>query len=239
MAGGAYIALSGLRARVDQLDRLASDLANAGTSGYKAERTTTVAAERPTFRATLESAVDVASGPGRIDFRPGTIEPTGRDLDFALEGDAFFVVDTPQGPRYTRNGQFSRRADGTLTTSDDVPIAGENGAIRLSQGAVSVDADGTVRASGVAAGKLRLARFQDMNMLTREDNGRFRAPDGAASAPTQVTVKSGSLEQSNVSVADRMVQLTELGRGFEALQRGITILMNDIEGKAISELGRR
>ncbi|MGE3840661.1 MAG: flagellar hook-basal body protein [Vicinamibacterales bacterium] len=239
MAGGAYIALSGLRARVDQLDRLASDLANAGTSGYKAERTTTVAAERPTFRAALESAVDVASGPGRIDFRPGTIEPTGRDLDFALEGDAFFVVDTPQGARYTRNGQFSRRADGTLTTSDDMPIAGEDGTIKLSQGAVTVDADGTVRAGGVAAGKLRLARFQDLNVLTREDNGRFRAPAEAALAPTAVTVKAGSLEQSNVSVADRMVQLTELSRGFEALQRGITILMNDVDGKAISELGRR
>jgi flagellar basal body rod protein FlgG len=239
MAGGAYAALSGLRARVEQLDRLASDIANAGTSGYKAERTTTVAAERPTFRAVLDSAVDVAPGPGRIDFRPGAIEPTGRDLDFALEGPGFFVIDTPQGPRYTRNGQFARRADGTLTTTDDMPVAGASGPIRLASGPISIDADGTVRAGGVVAGKFRLADFADASVLEREGTGRFRAPDGTTTEAATATVKGKSLEHSNVSMVDRMAQLTEVARGFEALQRGITILMNDVDGRAINELGRR
>jgi flagellar basal body rod protein FlgG len=239
MAGGAYTALSGLQARIAQLDRLAGDLANAGTAGYKAERTTTVATERPTFRAALDSAVDVASGPGRIDFRPGTIEPTGRDLDFALQGPGFFVIDTPQGPRYTRNGQFDRRADGTLVTADDLPVAGEDGPIRLGRGALTVDADGTVRTGGIVAGKLRVVSFAPGETLSRESAGRFRAPDGATPEAGEATVRSGSLEQSNVSVIDRMAQLTEVGRAFEALQRGITVLMNDVDGRAISELGRR
>jgi flagellar basal body rod protein FlgG len=239
MAGGAYAALSGLRARMDQLDRLASDLANVGTSGYKAERTTTVAAERPSFRAVLQSAVDTASGPGRVDFQPGTIEPSGRDLDFAIDGRGFFVVDTPQGPRYTRNGRFARRADGTLTTSDDEPVAGEGGPIQLGKGPVTMDADGTIRAGGVAAGKLKLVDFEDYTRLERETGGRFRAPEGVTPGASTATVLAGSLEHSNVSMVDRMAQLTEVARGFEALQRGLTILMNDVDGRAITELGRR
>jgi flagellar basal body rod protein FlgG len=239
MAGGAYTALSGLRARIEQLDRLASDLANAGTAGYKSERTTTVAAERPTFRATLDSAVDVAPGPGRIDFRAGSIEPTGRDLDFALQGPGFFVIDTAEGPRYTRNGHFGRRADGTLITSDDQPVAGEGGPIRLGAGKVQVEPDGTIRTGNIVAGKLRVVAFTDGQALARESSGRFRAAEGVTQGDGSASVVSGSLEKSNVSVIDRMAQLTEVGRAFEALQRGITVLMNDIDGRAISELGRR
>ena len=124
MAGGAYVALSGLRSRSDHLERLAADIANAGTSGYKAERGTTSAAERPTFDRMLESAIDVAPGPSQLDFQSGVVIPTGRDLDIALRGKGFFVIDTPGGPRYTRNGAFERRADGTLITSDGSVVSG-------------------------------------------------------------------------------------------------------------------
>ena len=75
MAGGAYVALSGLRSRSDHLERLAADIANAGTSGYKAERGTTSAAERPTFDRMLESAIDVAPGPSQLDFQSGVVIP--------------------------------------------------------------------------------------------------------------------------------------------------------------------
>jgi flagellar basal-body rod protein FlgG len=239
MAGGAYAALSGLQARTEQLDRLANDLANANTSGYKGERTTTVAAERPTFGAVLQGAIDVAAGPGRTDFQPGVLETTGRDLDFAMQGKGFFAVTTPAGLRYTRNGHFTRRADGTLTTLDDMPVAGEDGDIRLAPGPITVDADGTIRSQGVVAGKLQVVDFADYSGLLREGSERFRAPETLSAAASTATVLGGHLEQSNVSVADRMVQLTELARGFEALQRGITVLLNEVEGRAISELGRR
>ena len=91
MSGGAYIALSGLRTRVDQLDRISSDLANVNTSGYKAERVTTTSVRRPNFEQSLETAIDVAAAPGFIDFANGQIETTNRDLDLALEGKGFFV----------------------------------------------------------------------------------------------------------------------------------------------------
>lgn len=240
MAGGAYTALSGLRTRMEQLDRVAADLANVNTAGYKAERVTTLAAERPDFSSALKSAIDVTAGPGRLDMRSGSITPTGRDLDFALEGDGFFEIQTPQGVRYTRNGQFDRKADGTLVTTDGLPVLGQNGPIRLASGQVSVDADGTVRTGASVAGKLRVVDFGDYTGLRREEHGRFNATGTArAQAAGGTSVRNASLEQSNASVVDRMVQLTEVKRAFEGLQRGVTVLMNDMDGRAITELGRR
>lgn len=240
MAGGIYTALSGMQARLDQLDRLASDIANVGTAGYKSERTSTIAAERPSFQRTLESAIDVATGPGRLDFRSGAIVSTGRDLDLALEGRGFFVVSTPQGERYTRNGQFDRRSDGTLTTADGMVVQGVDGPIALAKGDIAVESDGTVRAGETIAGRLKVVDVGDYSSLVREDAGRFRVPPGGAvTAAPGVGVKGGALEQSNVSVAERMTQLIEVRRTFEALQRGLSMLANDIDQRAINEFGKR
>jgi flagellar basal-body rod protein FlgG len=241
MAGGAYAALSGLRTRIEQLDRIASDIANVNTSGYKAERVTTSHVQRPDFQTALQSAVDVAAAPGLLDFKLGSILSTSRELDVALEGKGFFVVDTPGGPRYTRNGQFTRRADGTLTTSDGFVVQGEDGPIQLDASEqVSIEEDGTVRTGQVVAGKLRIVDFGDYLTLAREEGARFRVAAGTTpNAATTTTVKAGALEQSNVSMMERMAQLTEVGRNFEALQRGISVLMNEIDGRAITELGRR
>lgn len=241
MAGGTYAALSGLRTRMEQLDRLASDIANAKTSGYKAERVTTNTAERPDFGVTLQAAIDVTPGPGHLDFRPGSMEKTGRDLDFAIEGKGFFVVETAYGTRYTRNGNFVRAADGTLTTADGFPVQGASGPLQIIDlGPLSVADDGTVTAGAQTVGRLRVVDFGEYSSLQREELGRFRAPATLTPADvTDSTVRAGLLEASNVSVVDRMVALTDVARSFEALQRGLTILMNDIDGRAITELGRR
>jgi flagellar basal-body rod protein FlgF len=242
MAGGTYAALSGLRTRMEQLDRLAADLANVNTSGYKSERVTTSHQSRPDFQSTLQTAVDVAAAPGLLDFSHGAMKMTQGELDMALEGRGFFAVQTPGGERYTRNGQFTRGGDGTLTTVDGFAVLGEDGApIPLERGMpISVEPDGTVRAGQNVAGKLKIVEFSNYLTLSREDGARFRAADATAVRPSaNTTVKAGALEQSNVSMVERMAQLTEVGRSFEALQKGISVLMNDIDGRAISELGRR
>ncbi len=241
MAGGTYSALSGLQTRLAQLDRIAADIANAGTAGYKTERVPTVEARRPDFNQVLQTAIDVAAAPGLIDFRDGQIQTTNRDLDVALDGRGFFEIQTDQGVRYTRNGQFSRRPDGTLVTADGNVIQGDGGGpIVVGQGAIAFEPDGSVRAGGVLAGKLKIVDFGDYVGLRRE-GGHFRAEAGTAqtAAPVTSRVLGGTLEASNVQLAERMVQLTEVSRAFEALQRGITTLMNDVDGRAISELGRR
>jgi flagellar basal-body rod protein FlgF len=241
MAGGAYTALSGLRARTEQLDRLASDIANAATAGYKAERSSTVATERETFEGALMAAIDVVPGARRVDFRDGNVVATGRDLDLAIEGRGFFAVDTPGGERYTRNGHFLRRPDGTLGTSDGFELAGESGPIRLEgNGAITVSEDGTIRVGAAVAGKVKIVDFDDYTQLTREGSTRFRAADTATPKDAEETaIKGGALEQSNVSVVERIAQLTEVSRGFEGLQRGIAILTNDLDTHAINALGRK
>jgi flagellar basal-body rod protein FlgF len=243
MAGSQYIALSGMRSRLDQLDRLAADIANVGTAGYKSQRAADAQADRPQFTSVLQSAIDVTSGNRRLDVTPGTMAPTGRDLDFALEGNGFFVIDTPAGLRYTRNGHFSRGTDGTLVTDDGFAVLGTTGPgktapIRLSDGEVEVDPDGTIRAGGNTAGKLKVVTFDNPGGLATESGAKLRAGTAVPLDVAQPSVRIGSLEQSNVSLVDRVAELTGVTRSFEALQKAMSLMMNDIDGRAIDQLGR-
>lgn len=240
MPGGIYSALSGMRTRLEDLDRVAADLANVNTSGYKTERSATSAAERQTFARHLDSAIDVMSNGTRVDFRSGAISTTGRELDAAIEGNGFFVIETPAGLRYTRDGAFTRRGDGTLTTRDGFPVMGEGGVITLGAGPVNIAEDGTIRTGETVAGRLKVISFKAPEDAERESGARFRAAaDRTPEAATDVRVVAGSLESANVTVVDRMAALTEISRAFESLQRGISVLANDIDGRAITELGRR
>ena len=239
MAGGYYAALSGMRTRLEMLDRLASDIANAGTAGYKSERAATLEATRQQFGAELQSAIDVVGGRATLDLRPGVQAPTGRNLDVAVDGNGFFEIETASGPRYTRNGRFSRRADGVLATADGEAVMGESGPITLGTGAVAVDADGTVRHAGAAAGTLKIVEFDKGTALTRETALRVRNDGAEPTVVERPSVRAGALEQSNVSIVDRLAELTTASRTFEALQRALSVLMNDVDSRAITELGRK
>ena len=144
MPGGSYIALSGLHTRQEQLDRLASDIANASTAGYKMTRTSNNEANRPQFEAVFQSAIDVTTGGRRLDTANGSITATGRAMDVAIEGQGFFVVETPTGTRYTRNGHFVRSAAGQLTTDDGSVVQGTKGPLAIGSGKFDVAVDGTV-----------------------------------------------------------------------------------------------
>jgi flagellar basal-body rod protein FlgF len=239
MPGGAYSALSGMRMRLDDLDRLAADLANVGTAGYKTERTSTEESRRA-FASALDSAIDVTQGGRKTNFMPGTIASTGRDLDMAIEGSGFFEIETPGGTRFTRAGNFKVQSDGLLTTMEDMPVAGVDGEIRLPVGPVMVTSDGTIRVGQTIAGKVKVVRFDNEDGLVRESGTRFHAPDGVdATEVEEARIFTRSLELSNVSVVERVAVLTETSRAFEALQKGISVLMNDVDGRAIAEFGRK
>lgn len=238
MAGGYYTALSGMRTRMDALDRLAADIANASTAGYKTERAGTTQADRPSFGVTLQSAVDVANGEARTDLRPGAMAPTGRSMDLAIQGTGFFVVKTPQGERYTRNGHLVRGIDGTLSTDEGDAVLGTDGPIKIDTGTVDVDTDGTVRNAGSIAGKLKIVELGENPKLLRDGGSRFSTP-GTPSVVDKPTIITGSLEQSNVSMAERVAELSDVARNFETLLRAVSVLMNDVDRGAITELGRK
>jgi flagellar basal body rod protein FlgG len=104
---------------------------------------------------------------------------------------------------------------------------------------VSIESDGTVRTGDQVAGKLKVVDFDSYDTLVREDSGRLKSSVAPRDASPATQVRAGALEQSNVSVVERMAQLTEVNRSFEALQRGVGLLMNDLDSRAISDLGRR
>jgi len=240
MAGGYYVALSGMRARIDQLDRLADEIANASTPGFKGERVPHEKAPRGSFAAAFETAIDVTRGSAQLDTRAGTIVNTGQPLDLAIDGNGFLAVETPAGTRYTRNGHLARQADGRITTTDGLPVLGKDGPIAVQAGPVDIGDDGTVRNGGAIVGQLRIVEFAEPARLVREGGALLRAPDGVTGAEAEhPAIYAGSLEQSNVSVTERVAELTNLSRNFEALQRAVAVLMNDIDGRTIESIGRR
>ena len=238
MPGGYYTALSGMRTRLDALDRLAADIANASTAGYKTERAGTVQADRPSFGEALQSAVDVTRGAAKLDLRSGAVASTGRSLDLAIQGPGFFVIDTAAGPRYTRSGHFVRRADGVLATDTGDAVQGTSGPIRIESSAVEVEADGTLRHAGAIVGTLKVVEFDPGAPLVREGASRF-ASAGQPRKVERPSIASGALEQANVSIVDRVAELTEVTRSFDTLVRAVSVLMNDVDSRAITELGRR
>jgi flagellar basal-body rod protein FlgG len=126
-----------------------------------------------------------------------------------------------------------------LVTADGATVQGTDGPIQIGAGAVTAEPDGTIRVGGAPAGKVRIADFEDPDVLGREAAGRFRAPASVTPREGKSALRGGALEQANVSIVERVAHLTEVTRGFEALNRGISLLMNDLDGRAISELGRR
>lgn len=239
MSGGQYIALSALRTRMQQLDLLADDLSNVHTSGYRGGRTVQQALARDEFDGALRTAVDTAGGEFRLNMSKGTIEPTGRDLDVAIEGEGFFVVETPTGLEYTRNGHFARSVDGTLVTSDGAIVQGTDGPIELGSGDTRIDDRGRVWSGRANVGTLQIVTVPDPERMSRGTGSRLKANGQETTEIDAFVLRPASLEGSNVAMPEGLARLTSVSRNFEALQRSISTVLNDIDGRFIDHMARR
>ena len=198
------------------------NLANVSTTGFKRVRTS--------FSQALREA-GAAGGGGvaadtHVDFTQGPLQGTGRPLDLAITGKGFFVLETPKGPLYTRNGTFTTNAEGNLVDTQGRLVAGEGGPIvvptTVSPSQVAVGADGTVLAAGQAIGKLRVVEFADRAALRPEGASGFRAPAGVQPrAAGKFAVTQGHLEGSNVNVAEELVGLITATRLYESNLKGV------------------
>jgi flagellar basal-body rod protein FlgF len=235
-------AAGGLRSRMESLDMLANNIANAATTGFKADRESyglygngegdEVASEFSTLPM-VEKAW--------TDFSQGTLQPTGNSLDFALSGKGFFSAQGPNGTLFTRNGSFRISSTGRLETNEGHPVrAVGGGTIQLNgDGKIEVGRDGTVTQNGVTAGRLEIVEFPDQQALMKAGNTYFRARDPQAQPPaaTAAEVHQGKLEGSNISSSDSAVRLVSVLRQFEMLQKAVTV-STDMNRKSLEEVAR-
>jgi flagellar basal-body rod protein FlgG len=224
MDRGLYIAASGMLAEQIRQDQIANDLANASTPGYKADRTT-----QRTFNDLLlrSSATGATVGPQSTavqvdrtvtDFTPAPARDTGEPLDFAITGEGFFAVQTPQGTRYTRNGQFALDAQSRLVNA---------------QGYAVLDANNQpITSSNGTVDPRRIGVFALNNPAKQGDSLVTGTPAGAATG----TVRSGALESSNADAARSMVDMIDSMRAFEAGQKVIQAI-DETLGKAATQVG--
>lgn len=252
MGSGIYSALSGAVAQERALAVVANNVANANTTGYKADR---VAFDEALGREIApgdeeRSAALKYTAINRVeaDQSSGGVMQTGRALDVAMQGPGFFAVATPNGERYTRSGAFVADAEGVLRTPGGHAVMGDaGGAVRpgvelsLPQGAgeVLIAEDGTINVDGAEVGKLKVVNFGQPGLLEKEGLTLFRDPGGAQVADQQsVQLIQGSLETSNVNAVSGMTDLITVTRAFDALQKVIQTF-REIDSKAARDLGSR
>ncbi len=233
MSSGIYVATAGAVAASQALDATANNIANANTAGFHGDRITFKEA-----LGTVKSA-DVASVSAltaRVDSQGGALTPTDNPLDLALDGDGYFSVQTSNGTRYTRAGNFQLDDQRQLVTGDGNPVLGDAGPITVPPNttSVTVGIDGMVTADGQPLGKLALTRFAT-NQMKREGSSLFSA-SGAPAAGDPPKVRSGMLESSNVNIVRGVVELVKESRTYESLMK-IIQGYHDCEDRAARDLG--
>ena len=241
MDSGFYAACAALMARSEALDLVANNLANTSTPGYRAQQNTfqsflASATGRP--GSNLNQAVNDfgISGGSQMDLTQGNLEPTGNNLDFALQGPGFFEVQTANGQVFTRNGNFQVSVHGQLTTSQGDPVMGEKGAIRIVGGPVAVSPDGTISVGGAVAGKMRLVEFPPGTALESIGKTYYGAPANSGVAATKSTVAQGSLESSNVNPVAGAVELVAVQRYAEMMQRALSMFHTEFNRIATEDI---
>jgi flagellar basal-body rod protein FlgG len=154
----------------------------------------------------------------QIDFSEGPIAESGNKLDLALQGDGFFVIETAQGDRYTRNGQFTLDATGKLVTQDGTTVAGEDGDIIVNGQQIAIASDGSVFVNNASAGKLKIVRFATKQYLRPVGSSLFENvnPLDEELPADDCTVKQGFHEGSNVEVLKEMIDMIACTRAYEA-----------------------
>jgi flagellar basal-body rod protein FlgF/flagellar basal-body rod protein FlgG len=230
-------------ARSQALDVAASNLANAGTAGYRAERDyfRSAVLGPDALQSQLDTTVNNFGvlGGSRFDLGQGALTPTGNPFDLAIEGGGFFAIQTKQGIRYTRDGQFERAQDGTLTTQAGEPVLdARDQPIRMPAGETAVGFDGAVSVNGAIAGKIAVFGFASGDGLTAEGANRYAASAGMQAEAASGAVHQGALEASNQDVIGGSLQLVLMQRQAEMMQKAVSIFSNDFDKTASEDLPR-
>lgn len=242
MTRGMYAAAGGMLIGLDKQDVLTNNLSNANTPGFKMDRVT-----YGSFQEVLLPGITDANGnearmkqsatlnASEVDVQPGALTETGNQLDLGVTGPGWFAVMTDRGERYTRNGHFTRSADGVLSTSEGWPVLGENGPLRIPSSDLTISDDGAVFASGTRLGRLKMVQFANPRTLTK-DGVSLQAGGGPVPMPAD-GIQQGMLENSNADPMRVMVEMLATMRGFEVNQR--VIQAQDQTLQSVLDIARR
>ena len=245
MDSGLYTAYSGLRANADTLDVLSNNLANVNSTGFKSDEAFFGLFNHAISESTLvplDQAINdstVVQGT-TTNFLAGPLVTTGNELDVALEGRGFFVVEGPEGTYYTRNGNFHVNREGQLVNSDGFLVLGKGGRIRLAPGKVHISQTGDIQVNDTRVDTLKLVDFSETCQLEKQGNSLFAFTGSAEEEheATDVVIRQGSLEQSNVNPIKQMLLMINMNRQFEGLQKAIQMMMNTVNDRSINQVGR-
>mgnify|MGYP002624522544 CR=1 FL=1 len=247
MIRGWYIGASGMNAQQNRLDAISNNLANVDTTGFKRDVGVSKAFSELLLRRTQADGVyetsfgsaDAAPIIGRMGlgvetnelytvFEQGSFKNTDSHTDFALSGEGFFAVQTPNGERYTRNGNFLLGKEGILLTKDGYPVLGENGPISVPDDKFFVSPNGMIytREDNQLVDRLKVVRFEDERYLKKQGNSLWASnditgPSYIAEGEERPRVMQGYVETSNVNVVNEMVQMIEVNRAYEANQKSV------------------
>lgn len=222
------------------LETTANNVANQTTSGFKADH---IAFREYLAAVDAQSTGDpfvslVVDPDTYTDFSAGGLEQSYRDLDFAIDGDGFFAVETASGVRYTRDGRFSANAFGELVTRSGAQVLDSGGSPILvdpEAGPVLATPDGELQQNATPIAQLGVFRFDDLRQLRKGGDNMFAAA-GEPSAAVNPRVRQGFIETSNVNPVAAMTDMIEIMRAYEQAAR-LTETASDLERQAIETLG--
>ncbi len=228
MDTGLYIAASGMLAQQVREDQLSNDLSNASTPGYKSDSSVQsdfgamLMANTATGQTVGPINTGIRLGAPVTDLTPSTLHSTNQPLDFGIAGQGFFAVRTPQGVRYTRDGQFQENAQGQLVDGQGNQVLSQNGA------PIAVSAQGTVPASSLGV--------FNVNNVAKQGNNYFT---GAAGGRGTGTVKQGELEDSSVDPVNTMVHMISSLQTYQAGENAIQTIDSTMQESAgsVASLG--
>jgi len=262
---GLYSAATGMMAQMNRTETIANNLANANTTGYKRDEAIDREFEPMLLRrvhddklknpitdvkgfslfgeqAPIVGTLGMGAYTAEIatDFAQGAFETTGNQLDLGISGEGFFAIQTPQGVRYTRNGNFYRAENGNLVTSNGQNVLDTQGrAINLPENAtrISVSAQGEIFADGANLAQLRLVEFGDRRAVLKQGDNLYYPQEGAAPRAATGEIQQGVLERANTNVVNEMVELINNYRIYEANSKAVTS-QDELLGKSVNDVGR-
>lgn len=197
-----------------RVSSIAANLANASTPGYKRVQTAQSRFEVPGVDGRSPRTAIVSRS--ETAYAQGLIRPTGRNLDLALKGDGFFVLDSPDGELLTRNGVFLIDDQGTLVSEQGFAVAWEQRSGLLEHALpLVVNQEGLVIQDKREIGRLAVRAYRDNALLVPNGNGQFTAPRGAQEIAPDALVMQGSLESSNAVAVEQLVDMIAAQRAYE------------------------